>query len=226
VSDDALTALILENQALSAVLDELTPEDLTRATNCPPWDLQELVVHIGASIRVTDTSFAPAKAGDNHHSAADYYRRPERESSVYRQHNVDRTQELARTVLAATPAAQWFDETSRHTIDNLSRQDPNQVILVPGRGPMRLTEWVITRVISVAAHGLDVAITLGRTPWTTASALLVIRPVFVDLLGTPPPDTLRWDDHAFLVTATGRRALTNQERDLLGPRAERFPLLS
>lgn len=46
-------------------------------------------------------------------------------------------------------------------------------------GAMRFDDWLRTRVIAVAAHGLDVAITLNRQPWTTAAALQVIRPVLV-----------------------------------------------
>lgn len=61
MTGDALTALARETQALSAVLHELEPADLARATNCPPWDLQELVVHIGASIWVGDAPFPVAE---------------------------------------------------------------------------------------------------------------------------------------------------------------------
>ena len=87
-------------------------------------------------------------------------------------------------------------------------------------------DWAATRVIAVAAHGLDVAITLGWEPWTTEAALAVVRPVFVDLLGAEPTAALEWDNGTFLAVATGRRALTEAERVLLGSRRERFPLLS
>lgn len=223
---DALTALTRECQALSAVLRELNPEDFSRATNCPPWDLQELVVHIADSIRVGDETLPPAEPHAELRSPADYYRRPERDTPAYRQGNVDRTQRLAQRVLGETSAVDWFDEVSRHTVSTLSRQDLDQVVLIPRRGAMRLSEWVVTRVVSVAAHGLDVAMTLGRAPWTTSPALQAVRPVFVALLGAQPPETLGWDDQAFLATATGRRALTDHERALLGPYAQRFPLLS
>jgi hypothetical protein len=78
----------------------------------------------------------------------------------------------------------------------------------------------------VAAHWLDVAIMLGREGWTTAEALAVVRPVFVDLLGGEPSVELGLDDGTFLAVATGRRQLSDMERVVLGERAERFPLLS
>jgi uncharacterized protein (TIGR03083 family) len=223
--DDALVALRQEIQALSTVLHELNPAQFTRPTNCPPWNLRELVVHTAASIAIR-SPFATAEPQSILASAADYYRRPERDTSEYRQRNVDRTQQQSRTVPAGTPPALWFDEVSRDTVATLSDDDPDRAVLVHDRGAMRLADWVVTRVVSVAAHGLDVAITLDRQPWTTRPALTIIRPVFVDLLGAEPPASLRWDDPTLLATATGRRALTDAERLLLGPGYERFPLLS
>ncbi|MFF0245466.1 maleylpyruvate isomerase N-terminal domain-containing protein [Streptosporangium sandarakinum] len=223
---DALIALAEESRALSAALRELEPQDLRLPTNCPPWDLQELVVHIAASISLGDAGFPDAVPHAPLVSAADYYRRPERDTQVYRQSNVDRTQELTRRVLVSTSAARWFDEVSHDSITELSREDLGRIVLIPGRGAMRLADWVVTRVVSVAAHGLDVALTLKRTPWTSPSALHVMRPVFTALLGTEIPAALNWDDQAFLAVATGRRALTGDERTLLGPQAEHFPLLS
>lgn len=224
--NNALTALTREVQALSAILNKLEPADLRRATNCPPWILEELIVHIGASIRVGDAPLPRAEPHEEPGSAADYYRRAERHTASYRQDNVDRTVQLTQEVVADKPAIRWFDDTATHTVTALSGWDLDQVVVVPGRGAMRLADWVTTRVIAVAAHGLDVAITLGCEPWTTRAALQAAHPVFVELLGMPLPGTLTWDGNEFLSAATGRRALTAEEADLLGPRASRFPLLS
>ena len=48
-------------------------------------------------------------------AAADYYRRPERDTADYRQSNVDRTQKAASDVLARTSAARWFAQISQDT---------------------------------------------------------------------------------------------------------------
>lgn len=226
MTNNALTALTREIQALSAVLDKLEAPDLSQATNCPPWSLEELIVHIAASIRVGDTQFPRAEPHEQPGTAADYYRRPERATSSYRQDNVDRTAQLTQEVTTEKSAVRWFDDVATQTVAALSGWDLDQVVVVPGRGAMRLADWVTTRVISVAAHGLDVAITLGYEPWTTRSALEAVCPVMVELLGTPLPETLNWDDATLLATATGRRAMTGREAELLGPHANRFPLLS
>ena len=222
---DALTALVEESRALSAVLRQLGAQEFGRATNCPPWDLAELVVHIAMSIGVEDGPPAAAPGGAVS-TAADYYRRPERDTSQYRRGNVDRTREVAAAVAKTTSAAQWFDDACAATISTLSRRDLDQIIPISGVGSMTLTDWVRTRVMSLAAHGLDVAITLDRPPWTTRSALTQTGPVLVCLLGMPPPAELGWDDQALLAAGTGRRPLTEDERRILGPAQLRFPLLS
>jgi len=225
VGREAFTALEAESEALSEVLHGLGGSDFERATNCPPWDLAELVVHIAMSIQV-DGPPPPATAGGTLVPAAGYYRRPERDTRQYRQGNVDRTQEVAAAVLPTTSPAHWFDQARAGTVTTLSRCDPGQVVDISGVGPMTLTDWVITRVMSLAAHGLDVAITLDRPPWTTRAALAATTPVLVALLGMPPPPELGWDDRALLAAGTGRRPLTENERRTLGPTHLRFPLLS
>jgi uncharacterized protein (TIGR03083 family) len=219
----ALQALGDECRALCDVLATVGAADLGTVTNCPPWTLRELVVHIGESIHVGDEPFAPAAPDVPAVSAAAYYRRPERATPEYRWRNV----EGARTRAGAVPRpVSWLAEVVGRCTHALSGQNPDRVVVVPGRGPMRLSAWTVTRVVSVAAHGLDVAITLGREPWTTPTAARVMRPVFDDLLGGPPPAGLAWDDRTLLATATGRRPVSADDRAVLGPLAARFPLLS
>ena len=91
---------------------------------------------------------------------------------------------------------------------------------------MRLEDYAATRVMSLAAHGLDVAISLRRTPWTSTSALTSARETLVALLGQEPPAALGWNDQQLLLTGTGRRGLTAHEQKCLGDLEGGFPLLS
>jgi uncharacterized protein (TIGR03083 family) len=225
-----VAALVEECAVLSAVLRGLAVEEFGRPTNCPPWDLTELVVHIGMSIGVGDRDLPAAGSGSAPTAAADYYRRPERDTTGYRQGNVERTQAAAAKILAGASVsgsvAAWFDQTSAAAVAVLNRRDLDQVVTVAGVGPMGLADWVTTRVMSVAAHGLDVALTLGRPFWTTRRAQETVEPVLVSLLGMRPPVALGWDDQMLLAAGTGRRQLTDDERVILGDAHHRFPLLS
>ncbi|MFC0546549.1 maleylpyruvate isomerase family mycothiol-dependent enzyme [Kutzneria chonburiensis] len=220
---DSLGALRAECGALVRVLRGLESSAFVVPTNCPPWDLGELVVHMADSVSLR----RKLSDGDGRlFSAADYYRRPERGSEEYRRKNVEKTQRLAGSVPAGVTAVEWFERVAGETLAVLEGDDLGRVVEVPGFGVMRLGDWVATRVVAVAAHGLDVAISLGREGWTTEEALRVVRPVFVDLFEGEPAVELGWDDVAFLAVATGRRLLTDREREVLGERAGRFPLLS
>jgi Mycothiol maleylpyruvate isomerase N-terminal domain len=56
---EALTKLAEESQTLSAVLVDLEAAEFQRPTNCPPWNLKELVVHTAASIGLRDDFGSP-----------------------------------------------------------------------------------------------------------------------------------------------------------------------
>ena len=94
-----------ECSALSRALELLTAEDFVRPTNCPPWTLHELVVHVADSLAMPDAGSPPPAEGWPVRSAADYYCRPERHTDEYRGSNVARTRRRAATVAPETTAA-------------------------------------------------------------------------------------------------------------------------
>jgi hypothetical protein len=179
-------------------------------------------VHVAESITVPELGMRTPAADVPPGSAADYYRRPERNTVEYRSSNVERTRTRAATMPPETTAA-FFDDAWHRTSRAFAESDLDQRIEATGRA-LTLGDYLLTRLMSVAAHGLDVAITLDRVPWTTPIALTALRPVLVDLLGAVPPIT--WSDQDLLELGTGRRPLTEIERDAVEPLATRFPLLS
>jgi uncharacterized protein (TIGR03083 family) len=221
-SRTTIEAFDAECSALSRVLHVLTAEDLARPTNCPPWTLHELVVHIADSISVPELGMPRADEALPAGNAADYYRRPERNTNAYRDSNVERTRKRAATIPPETTAALFRDAWHR-TSGAVAVSDLGQRIEAAGRS-LTIGDYLLTRLMSVAAHGLDVAITIERAPWTTRTALQALRPVLVDLLGEDPPIT--WTDQDLLQLGTGRRPLTEDEREAAGPLAARLPLLS
>jgi len=59
----------------------------------------------------------------------------------------------------------------------------------------------------------------------TPEAQEVVVGILDTLLGEPLPAGLGWDPRTYILTGTGRRELLNNERFVLGPLADRFPLL-
>jgi uncharacterized protein (TIGR03083 family) len=221
-SRPTIEAFDAECSALVAVVETLTPAESSRPTNCPPWTLHELVVHIADSIEMAPEEIRSAPVAAPLGTAADYYRRPERDTAAYRTRNVTQTVALAATVPPDAVAGR-LAERSRHTSNLFANLDPALPISVAGLA-LTADSYLLTRVMSVAAHGLDVAITLDRAPFTTALALRTLRPVLVDLLGGDPPNG--WTDEDLLAIGTGRHSLTSEQNAVLGSLAARFPLLS
>lgn len=219
---DSLAAFEAEGRALQQVLRDSPEVDFERVSNCPPWTLAELVIHVAGSIQLGE--FADAQPGADLKATADYYRRPERDTAGYRTDNIRQAQDAAARRLASRTATDCFVETFETTCGVLAKADLDRVVALDRVGAMRLGDWLTTRVISLAAHGVDVAITLHRPPWTTTQAHQVMRPVFASLLSVDLPPT--WDDQHLLSVATGRAKLSRSDLVRLGPHARRFPLLS
>ncbi|GAA4989686.1 maleylpyruvate isomerase N-terminal domain-containing protein [Actinopolymorpha pittospori] len=223
--DDSLLAFEDEARTFDAVLCDLTEDDFAKATNCPPWNVKELVVHVGV-VLPTPGALGDAPPGDpDLREPADYYRRLERGTTGYRDDIVKRTQDFAVGLADGAAAAAFLTQRWRTSLAEWTARDLDRLVTSRG-GVTRLRDYIVTRVISHAAHGLDLAVSLGRAPWTTETALAIMRPVFVSLLGGEPPAALRWTDADLFARGTGRRALDPADRDLLGSWAARFPLLS
>lgn len=221
-----VAALEAECRAFASVIGTLTQADFDRPTNCPPWNLKELAAHVLGSTCFDAKGLRPPTAGAPIIEAADYYRRAERDESWYRQDNVRRWRSFAERFESGEQVAAVFETSWRKTIAGLRSADVSGLVGMTWQASMPLGEYVATRVIGVAAHGLDVAITCEGESWTTPEALGVTSPVLVALLGMQPPDALGWTDLDLLEVGTGRRALTDRETSALGDLARAFPLLS
>lgn len=211
-----------ECAALLRILETLRLTDFELITNCPPWTLLELVVHIAESIRMPDQTIPVAPASLPRGTAADYYRRPERGTVQYRSGNVEHARRAASMVRPDTVTMQFAD-VWKQTSESFAAHDPEQRMAAGGRA-LTVDAYLLTRLMSVAAHGVDIALTLTRPVWTTPQASRALRQVLVDLLGQAPPTA--WTDQHVLEIGTGRRPLTDADRDALGPLGTRFPLLS
>jgi uncharacterized protein (TIGR03083 family) len=220
---EIVAAFAAERDAANAVLRALPDSAFAVVTNCPPWTLDELVIHTAGTVRTADL---PDSAAEPCAEAADYYRRPERRTENYRQSNVDSARAHAASVLSNMTAVQYYDATTQDTLTALRASAGDRVVEIPKAGAMRMADWALTRLIALTVHGIDAAITLDRPPWTTQAALRCIRPVLESLLGAAPPAALGWDDQEFLEISTGRRPLSAPDRTTLDQLQDRFPLLS
>lgn len=221
---DVVEILAAECAAAADVLLGLAEDEFSLPTRCPAWDVKAVAAHLWRDVdRILVYTAGPAPAGADSDAVA-YYR------SGY--DPVADAPDVARRAIVvadgfATGAdlARDFDRRWRLAVD-VARSLPGDR-LVRTFGPcLRLDEYLCTRTLEAAIHGLDLADALGRVPYVTSDATALVRAMLVALLGEEPPPALGWDDIAFLETGTGRREPTPYQRELLGPLADRLPLLS
>ena len=72
---------------------------------------------------------------------------------------------------------------------------------------------------------MDIANAVGAPEQVDPAASAIITGILEGLLGEPLPVDLGWEATTFILTGTGRRELSHDERRKLGHLAQRFPLL-
>ncbi|WP_051023025.1 maleylpyruvate isomerase N-terminal domain-containing protein [Nocardia pneumoniae] len=196
-----------ESSRLSEVLGELTEAQFALATPCPPWNVAELAVHITSAVaRVLAGLDAPAPPRADI-AAADYYR-PAIFDAAANAERVRMAQRDAANYRNATAITAAFDDTWRRTDTAISAQPADRLITTRWGDGILLSEFMITRVVELVLHGLDLAIALGASAWTTPEAAAVVG----DFLQIEPAIThLGWDRRTALAKASGRCALSTEE---------------
>ncbi|WP_236566999.1 maleylpyruvate isomerase N-terminal domain-containing protein [Nocardia sp. CY41] len=106
------------------------------------------------------------------------------------------------------PLAAAFDDTWRQTDTAISGQPSDRLVTTRWGDGIQLREFMITRVVELVLHGLDIAIALGVPAWTAPEAAAVV----CDFLQIEPAAThLGWDRRTALAKAGGRAALSTEE---------------
>ena len=85
-------------------------------------------------------------------------------------------------------------------------------------------DFAATLAVETAVRYLDLTVSLASAPPPDPASLALVRRVLDGLLGSPLPAS--WDDTSAAVKGTGRAPLTDEDRALLGPLAERVPLFT
>ncbi|MFE9612001.1 maleylpyruvate isomerase N-terminal domain-containing protein [Streptomyces sp. NPDC006012] len=206
-----LEAFCLEAGRLSRVVAALSESEWDRPTRCEPWSVRALLGHVRVVIAwLPQMLDAPAPDGAEV-TAVEYYRPDDRFSPQTDAARIGLAQNHAAghadgAALAADFAAMWQRVAQR------CRDEPaGRVVRTRHGDAMLLSEFLLTRVVEVAVHGLDLADALGREPWLTPQAGAAVLEL---LLGPGQLDTARelgWDGPAFLRKATGRATLDAAE---------------
>ena len=222
MSVEPVDALAAEADRTGAFLTGLTAGDWERPTRCAPLDVRELAVHaLRGAYRILDSLAGPRLEGEPEKDAVTYWNY---DPAVVGSGVVDRAkQESQARPPDADVAAEWL-EAWRKAIDaaRATLEDDPLIPAVPGL--TRLSEFLKTRCIEVCIHTMDLRDALGLEPDPDPACLEVVCDVLRGLLGTDlRPRGV--DEVHFALVGTGRAPLSDDERAMLGPLADSFPLL-
>lgn len=220
---DALQALAEECELVSSTVGVLSEGEFARPTRLPGWNVKELLGHMHRDVDRLNTGLSqPApQAADT--DAVTYWRTYS--PAVDGPAIADRAREVAAAHATGRDLAEAWDEMWRRALAGARQAGPDRLIL--SWGPvLRMDEFLKTRVLEITVHRMDLEHALGRKGWGTDQAVSIVDDILVGLLGQEPPAELEWDVVDFIERGTGRQALTTEEVAILGPLAERFPLLA
>jgi hypothetical protein len=211
--DEMVDALAAEGlPALQDKLATLAPTDWERPTllqppdaDKPPWTVLQLAAHFDVFMGLTMPLFAePTSAQPVVDRASFYISVSDRSkvSPVIYQYIVDHAE-------GHTPATigDQVGKTFTQALEAIRTTPPDTI--GPGFfGPMRLDEFVATRLVATKVHGMDLTDALGvaplRMPATTVMAAEVLDEVLARRAVPGRPADLEADDLVFIRAAAGR----------------------
>ncbi|GHJ15272.1 maleylpyruvate isomerase N-terminal domain-containing protein [Micromonospora sp. AKA38] len=201
-----------ECERLERVLHGLDEAALDRPTPCPPWRVRDLLAHVRTGAGRLAGMLAEPAPPRAEVTAAGYFDAAKFAPAVDRD-RIDGARAAARELPGAADGAREFGRAWRATDAAVAAEPPDRVVRTRHGDAMAVTEFLRTRVVELAVHGLDLADALDRPPWTAPTAAAVT----VDVLtaGRPVPERLGWDALTVLRKATGRLPLTDAERAAL-----------
>ncbi|MFJ7153910.1 maleylpyruvate isomerase family mycothiol-dependent enzyme [Streptomyces sp. NPDC101118] len=208
-----LEAFRLESEALTDAVAGLAPAEWDLPTRCAPWTVRGLLGHVCVVIDwLPGMLGAPAPApGEAAVSAAGYYRPDDRFSPRTNGTRISLAQDRAGRAADGRGIAEDFASTWRN-VDRLCRDQPaGRSVRTRHGDAMLLSEFLLTRVVEVAVHGLDLADALGHEPWLTPAAGDAVAELLLGTEYAAATRELGWSRTRFLRKATGREPLDEAE---------------
>lgn len=197
-------ALADEGTAFTAGVAALSTVDWSRPTRCAPWTCGDLVSHVRTGFaRVPEVLARPAP-GAAEVDAAGYFR-PD--------HRFDPEVDAARVAAArsdalagAAEAAADLATVCRQALAAASGAPDGRLVRTRHGDVMTLPDFLVTRVVEVAVHGLDLADAVDAPAWLTEPAAAVVFRLLFGPQWTEVVRTTGWDHARLLRAATGRSA--------------------
>jgi uncharacterized protein (TIGR03083 family) len=203
-----LSAFVEECHAVDTTLASVGAGDWDRP-GLGEWSIAELVAHLIRAVTRIDAYREADATGPVIHDRVSYFQFDMAAAApAIAQRARDEALAVPPSALPARFANGW--RASARWAAAL----PGAHVIATARGPMRLDEYVATRVLEVVVHHMDLRSALAMPPGATPAAGRLTMAILEGMLGAPRPRNL--GRTRFILTTTGR--LPSDDR--------RFPLLT
>ncbi len=211
-------ALRAEAEGLAAAVASEPPAAFARPSPCPPWTVGDLLYHVRTGVaRLSHMLAEPEPTADAEGlvTAAGYFSPDHRFSPATNADRVASAQHGAAGLPAEAMAAD-FERAWLEARAAVQAAPPDRVVRTRHGDLMLLADFLRTRVVELAVHGLDLAIGLDRDPWLTPEAASVVADlVLPDGSATGLRQRLAWDHATLIAKVTGRQSLTPAESEVI-----------
>ncbi|WP_258566196.1 maleylpyruvate isomerase family mycothiol-dependent enzyme [Streptomyces parvulus] len=182
-------------------------------TRCTAWTVRDLLGHARVVINWLPAMLDAPSPPEAEISAVEYYRPDDRFSPQTSGKPIALAQDRA-----ARPADSGaFAATWRRAYRLCRDQPAGRTVSTRHGDAMLVSEFVLTRVVEVTVHGLDLADALGREAWLTPAAGDAVAELLLGAQHAPAADKPGWSRSRFLRKATGRELLNEAEAAQVEP---------
>lgn len=227
-----IDALEAQCRDLAALVGELGDADWDRPSRCDGWTVKELVAHCEGMLERLP-GYAEMKVdGPAEIDRVGYYRYdpngprdgedPSKTfSDVIRDRVVEEAAGRTNDEIKAS-----LEQLARESLIRAREVDPKLVMKRSGHPPIEFGEFVASRVLEFGVHAMDIGHAALKGERIHPDAVPVVTGILDGLLQAELPKGMGWDARTYILTGTGRRRLEPNERFVLGPLAQKFPLLA
>lgn len=227
---DEIDALEAQAKDLSALLGELADDEWERDSRCEGWTVRDLAAHCENMLRRLAGEHSKAADGEPEIDRVGYYaydpegpREGEDPGKTFSEVIRDRVRDEAGHRTGAE-IREAYDAAAEQAVAAAREIPSDRVIKRSGHPRITFGEFVATRVLELGIHSMDIGHATRRGERIHPASIPIVTGILDGRLGAPLPTQLGWDARTYILTGSGRRRLEPNERYVLGPLADRFPL--
>ncbi|MEV4810213.1 maleylpyruvate isomerase N-terminal domain-containing protein [Micromonospora avicenniae] len=217
-------ALAEAYQGITATVADRSDDDLQRPTRCRGWLVDDLLLHVLCDAQRALVALASPADGPADVDDVSYWRAsPWSGGDAEARHSRWIRRSAAAFDRPAGVVQVWCD-TAPAAARAAAAADPSGYVNTQGH-VLRVPDLLATLTTEAVVHHLDLVLDLPDAPLPGPLATRVATATLDGLLSDVAARPASWDEHEFVLKATGRLPLSDRDRSELGDLADRFPLL-